>query len=141
MIERLIERLAALGAAVRVPIVVSACGLAIGVGAFWATSFQEPHTFLGPLGIERTLRMPGTDPITGEPYGRTYIRSDAFTDPPVVSREVVVEPPPADMHPAIPVPVGTAIGILVALIVRRRVDRRQSAERAVGALNTGPAPS
>jgi hypothetical protein len=140
MVDRLIERVAALGAAARGPIVVGAFGLAIGVAAFWATSFHDFYTFLGPLGVEEILQMPGYDPITGQPHGRIYIRSDAFMDPEVVTREVVDEPPPDGMKPAIPVPVGTAVGVFVALLVRR-LDRRLSRPQLPDVAAGGPAPS
>jgi hypothetical protein len=125
MVDRLIERIAALGAAARGPILVAAFGLALGVAAFWATSFREPVQYLGAVGIEAILEMPAHDPITGQPRGRTLIWSDAILDPEVVTRRVVVEPPPAGMRPAIPVPVGTAVGVLVAVLIRR-LDRRLS---------------
>jgi hypothetical protein len=121
----LLERVAALGAAARGPIVVAAFGLAVGVAAFWASSFTEPHTYLGPVGVEAILKGEGHDPMTGQPYGRALIMSDAFMQPEVVTRRVVVEPPPTDMKPAIPVPVGTAVGVLVTLFIRR-LDRRLS---------------
>lgn len=138
MIDRLIAWVAALGAAARGPILVGAFGLAVGVAAFWATSFTEPHMYLGGVGVEAILGMEGHDPITGQPHGRTLIKSDAILDPEVVTRRVVVEPPPADMKPAIPVPVGTAGGVVVALLARR-LDRHLSRPQLADA--GGPVPS
>ena len=140
MVDRLLERLAALGAIARGPIVIGAFGLAIGVAAFWATSFTERHLYLGPVGVEVILQMEGHDPITGQPRGRTLVMSDAILDPVVVTRRVVVEPAPDDMKPAIPVPVGTAVGILVALLARR-LDRRLSRPQLPDAATGGPVSS
>ena len=140
MIERLVEWLAALGAVARGPIIVGVVGLGIGLAAFWATSFHDTPQYLGPIGVEEILQMPGYDPITGQPHGRIYIRSDAFMDPPVVTRQVVIEPAPDDMRPAIPVPVGTALGALVALLIRR-VNRRLSRPQQPEVAAEGPARS
>ena len=134
------EWLAALGAAARGPIIVGVFGLGIGLAAFWATSFHGAPVYLGPLGVEEILQMPGYDPITGQPHGRSYIWSDAFMDPPVVTRKAVVDPAPDDMRPAIPVPVGTALGVLFALLIRR-LDRRLSRPREPDVGAAGPAPS
>lgn len=140
MVERLIGWLAALGAAARGPVIVGAFGLGIGLAACWATSFHNTPVYLGPLGVEEILQMPGYDPITGQPHGRIYIWSDAFMDPDLVTRRVVVEPALDDMRPAIPVPVGTALGVLGAFLFRR-LDRRLSRPQQPDIAAEGPAPS
>lgn len=99
-------------------------GLIGGVAAFWATSMAPTLTYLGPLGLQEVVRSAGHDPLTGRPFGRIIVVSDAFMDPPVVTRRTIEHPPPDGFEQAIPVPVGWIGGSAAAYLALRRWRRR-----------------
>jgi len=90
--------------------------MSLAIILFGVTSGTPGYTFLGPHCATRTVVNPGFDPWTGEPYGRTYECIDILADEP--STRLVTDEAPDDLigRPVVPLPLGFALGALIALI-------------------------
>ena len=112
--------------------------LIIGIASFWLTSSTPVYSTLGHFCMSGIVREPGFDPWTGEPYGMTYQCTNDLPDLVDVGTRDVTESPPDDIagRRAIPIPAGTAFGMLVlgglAVLSKRRERRGRSPAVAAG---------
>ena len=105
--------------------VVVLAGMVTAIALFVLTSVTEIHASFGSGVGKQVVAMPGFDPWTGEPHGRIFdckpIDGSATTR--------ITEEPPDDLiaRRAVPLPVGFALGVVIALAwltARSIADRR-----------------
>ena len=89
--------------------------LIIGIASFSLTSSTPVYSTLGHFCMSGIVRVPGFDPWTGEPYGMTYQCTNDLPELGDVGTRDVTESPPDAIagRRAIPIPAGTAFGMLV----------------------------
>ena len=117
---------------------VIAGALIIGIASFWLTSSTRVYSTLGHFCLSGIVREPGFDPWTGEPYGMTYQCTNDLPELGDVGTRDVTESPPDDIagRRAIPIPAGTALGVLVLGVLAVFSERRGRSTAGAG----GPIP-
>ena len=94
--------------------VVVLAGLVTAVVLFGVTSWTAEYTYLGPACATNTVAQPGFDPWTGEPRGRIF---DCAPIDGSATTRITGEPPDELIgRRAVPLPVGFALTVFIALI-------------------------